>query len=147
MLNHIILGTAHKHVWKYFHVMIAFWFSAWTETRVQTDVFIIFLPLDRYLWMKTEGSIAPLHPLSAMYFPFRYHGLFTPNLLRNVSRSFINPAHLTWCGYFTHVVRTRIHTSHTCEFDVHSLRLPWTKTVCPCVIITKKSYTRFHITR
>ena len=34
------------------------------------------------------------------------------NLLQNVSRSFINPTHLTWHGYFMHIVRADIRTSH-----------------------------------
>ena len=33
------------------------------------------------------------------------------NLLQNVSRPFINPTHLTWHGYFMHVIHADIRTS------------------------------------
>ena len=75
----------------------------------------LFYPSDRYLWMKLAGEISrsrDLSALSAMFSPAPLPWFVYSNLLQNVSRPFINPTHLTWHGYFMHVVPADIRTSH-----------------------------------
>ena len=84
--------------------------------QVSVGLYHLFYPSDRYLWMKVVGWISRSRPplaLSAMFSPTPLPWFVYSNLLQNVSRPFINPTRLTWHGYFMHVVRADIRTSHT----------------------------------
>ena len=81
-------------------------------SNVTRDPYYRFHPSDRYLWMKVAGEISQSRDLSAMFSPAPLPWFVYSNLLQNVSRSFINPTDLTWHGYFMHVVRADIRTSH-----------------------------------
>ena len=73
----------------------------------EQDVYILFYPSDRYLWMKVAGEISrsrPLSALSAILSPAPLPWFVYSNLLQNFSRPFINQTHLTWHSYFMHVV-------------------------------------------
>ena len=94
--------------------------------------YIHFYPSDRYLWMKVAGEISQSFPplaLSSLFSPAPLPWFVYSNSLQNVSRPFINLTHLTWRGYFTHVVLADIRTSHavTLKFYVPSLCLSWLK--------------------
>ena len=91
-----------------------------------------FYPSDRYLWMKVTDEISRYRdPVSAMLSPAPLPWFVYSNLLQNVSGPFINPTHLTWHGYFMHVVRADIGTSHArklrLKFYVPSWHLSWLK--------------------
>ena len=67
-------------------------------------------PRDIYEWK--QRSLFYGNALSWRCIPALLPWCVYSNLLQNVSRSFINSAHLTWHGYFTHVVRENTCTSH-----------------------------------
>ena len=80
--------------------------------RPNNETLFTLLPLWPIFMNETSGEISRSRDLSAMFSPAPLPWFVYSNLLQNVSRPFINPTHLTWHGYFMHVVRADIRTSH-----------------------------------
>ena len=92
-------------------------------TVTSTCTYTNFYPSGRYLWMKVAGWISRSRPplaVSAMFSPSLLPWFVHSNLLHNASRPFINPMHLTWHGYFMHVVCADIPTSHVVSYALSS---------------------------
>ena len=70
-----------------------------------------FLPLWAIFMNENGGVYFTVVPSFDDVFPAPVSWFVYSNLLQKVSKSFINPAHLRWRGYFMHVVPGDIPTS------------------------------------
>ena len=122
---------------------INFWFLC--ANRTYEEEWHIILPLWQIFVNENEGWDFTISPSVGNVSPAPLPWFVYSNLLQNVSRPFINPTHLTWHGYFMHVVRADIRASHMSKlplkFCVPISRLSWAETVHKTPVLKTLSYT------